>query len=221
MNSSDSGPTVEQGTTDQRLRDAVCSALRRFRPDRLLVISALPEGFPELEEGCANLLARVETSHVTGQASLECDAAMLPFGDESFDAVIAHHILADGSEAAFDEIQRVLKGDGQVIIIGRGRFGMRGEPLRDELPYIDARALCRNLRQRTFQVRQCEGFGVLGRPAHLSGPWQGTALPLSDAVMVRGRHQVQRPVVTHLRFSRPQTAGAQSSAYDGVRRQAV
>jgi len=221
MNPRDIQTDTARNNADRWLHEAVCSVLARLHPRRVLVISALPDGMPALEEGCAQLLARIETSRLAGSASLQCDARMLPFEDHSFNLVIAHHVLADGSEAELDEIQRVLCGEGQVIAIGRGRFGMRNDPLREALPALDARALCRNLRRRTFLVRQCEGFGVLGRPAHLSGPWRGTALPFSDAVFVRGRQQLRKPAVTHLRFSQPQAAGAQSAAYDGVRLQAA
>jgi SAM-dependent methyltransferase len=221
MSLHDTERDANKQSAGDRLRDAVRSAIARRRPDRLLVISALPAALPGLEDGCARLLARIETAHLTGASSLHCEAGALPFEDQAFDMVIAHHVLVDGSEAEMDEIQRVLGGDGQVIAIGRGRFGMRGDPLRAELPTVDVRALCRNLRRRAFQVRQCEGFGMLGMPAHLSRPWHGSALAFSDTVLIRGSHRVERPVVTPLRFGKPRAAAGHSAAYEGVRRQAT
>lgn len=221
MNQRDYQNDADRTPADSLLGDAVCSIIQRLHPRRVLAISAHPDGMPELDAACTGLLARVDTRHMSGMASLECRAGMLPFEDQAFNLVIVQHVLCDGNEPELDEIKRILRGDGQVIAIGRGRFGMRGEELRNELPHIDARALCRNLRQREFLVRQCEGFGVFGRPAHLAGRWTETVLPFSDAVLVRGQHEVQRPVVTPLRFSRPQTAGMQSTAAEGLRRQAA
>jgi len=57
----------------------------------------------------------------------QCDAAHLPFEDDSFDTVIANHMLyhVDDPDACLKEFARILKSGGQVIVSLNGRYHVR------------------------------------------------------------------------------------------------
>ena len=75
---------------------------------------------------CAKL---AEDSGWKGVSVMQADACALPFTDESFDAVVAFHILghllAHDRETAVSEIRRVLKPRGSVFVNAFGVNDMR------------------------------------------------------------------------------------------------
>lgn len=79
-----------------------------------------------VEEARANLGGTgVETSR--GFSFGVADAASLPFGDDSFDAVTAHHMLyhVPGREAALAEFRRVLEPGGRLYATTNGEENMQ------------------------------------------------------------------------------------------------
>lgn len=81
---------------------------------------------------CETLRANVSGPNVSVQ---QCDAATLPFASETFDAVVANHMLyhVDNPDDALAEFHRVLKPNGLLII------ALNGLDHLDELLDIGAR----------------------------------------------------------------------------------
>jgi hypothetical protein len=203
------------------LQSIINPLIARLAPQRLLVISASPEHLPRIEEGQSRLVARIEATGSPVSSSIVCSTGELPFEDGAFNMLIMHDVISDGTEIEIDEAHRVLTGNGQLLLIGRGRFGIRPAHLASGIPSLNARLVCSVLRERAFLIRQCEGLGIRNRRIHLHRSWQRTALPFSDLVLIRGRHTRHKTVVTPLKFSQPQAAGVRSTAMDSLFREAV
>jgi hypothetical protein len=221
MNQSNIDNTTARPAANLLLESLLTATLARLVPQRLLVISADPGSMPAIDRQTSGCVATIETAGLTGMASLQCSSELLPFEDGSFNMLIMHHILGDGGEPQLAEAQRVLTGNGQLMVIGRSRFGMRPDNRTSDIPALDVRSVCRNLKRRAFLIRQCEGLGFRGRRVHLQKSWQQLALPFSDLVLIRGRHTRLKPVATPLKFTQPQVAGVRSAALDGLSREAV
>lgn len=212
-------------TPGDLLGSELTGLIDRLLPRRVLLMSSHITSPPGcLRDGSVfgnSILTRVDSGDVNAASSVHCDIDSLPFEDGVFNMVIVNHSVSDQQTAQLTEAQRVLKGGGQIIVIGWGRFGSGpGKQSRDRSS-VDARFICRWLRQRNFQIRQCEGFGLRGRPVHLQGRWVKTVLPLADLVMIRALLQSPRAVITPITFNQTQTVGVRSAAFDGVNREAV
>ena len=211
-NMNQSGPVLES---------TVNSLIGRLRPQRLLIVSAHPASLPLIRTVHNCLVVRIETDGMTGHGSLQSRTESLPFEDGAFNMVIMHHVFSNGQEPELDEVQRVVAGHGQLLAIGRGRFGLPVETGETDIPNINARVLCQSLKQRAFEIRQCEGIGFRGRAVHWQKPWQQLAFSFNDLVLIRGQHKQHKPVVTRLRFSQPQAAGVGSAVPEALNRQGV
>jgi SAM-dependent methyltransferase len=86
-----------------------------------------------------------ELRQVPGAEVRQCDAADLPFADDSFDAVIANHMLyhLDDPAAALQEFARVLRPGGRLAASVNGRDHL--EELRAIGPAIGRPELLRGL----------------------------------------------------------------------------
>jgi hypothetical protein len=98
------------------------------------------------------------------------------------------------------ELARVLTGGGNLVIIGRGRFGSSPGDEHLKIHSLDSKSICRILRQQGFQIRHCEGFGFRGRRAHWAKSWQMPALPLADLIMIRAEYTQNNPILTPINF---------------------
>jgi SAM-dependent methyltransferase len=198
-------------------------AMARRRPQRILVLSGEPENCPDLHGLASRGVVRLDASGAAAAGAVCCNRAELPFQDSSFDAVVMHHVLSDGSEPELGEAERILTAGGEIFVLGRGRLGLVGRfgRPRNDLPRLWVGRMCRSLREHSFRIEQCVGMGLAGVRVNCDRRWQQPALPFADAVLIRGRHRAVDPIVTPLRFNRPQTVGVQSAAADSLSREAV
>jgi SAM-dependent methyltransferase len=210
------------------LESVLNSTLRQQRPHRVLVGDFQLNVFANFETSEVktqdrSLLVRVGDSGAAElmiSPDIRCRYDELPFEDHSFNMIVLHYPDIAADDGVLDELQRILAGGGQLIILGRGRWGKKTELVRFK-PSMNAASLSRRLQQKGFQIRQCEGFGIRSLKCHLSKPWQSLGLQLCNQVMIRAEHKSIRPVVTPFRFSQPQAAGVRSAALDGLNREAV
>ncbi|TDO30588.1 methyltransferase family protein [Kribbella sp. VKM Ac-2527] len=91
-----------------------------------------------------------ELRKVPGAEVRQCDATELPFGDGTFDVVIANHMLyhLDDPTAALREFARVLRNGGRLVAAVNGRDHM--QELRDLGPAIGRPAMLRGLTMNDF-----------------------------------------------------------------------
>ncbi len=203
----------------QLVRHTVLPEFARRRPERVLLISPIPEAFFDL--GNWNILTLHRGEQVKSDR-VACDTASLPFQDDQFDAVILHHVFSNGQEPELHEAWRVLRPGGDVFVLGHGSLGWRARPTRRRgvEPAMRVLKVCQQLRRRAFDIEQCAGSGWLGIPFYYERRWQRPALPFADTVLVHGRHRPLRPIVRPLRFGRPQAVGVRSTATESLYRKA-
>jgi len=212
-------PEQEQSITAM-FEEQLAALMRRLRPRSLLLVSSSPGTLPFAVFESLPLVIHVEAGPALGNTSLVCRKDLLPFADDELDMVLSHHLLHDGLEAELDEFHRVIRPGGQLLIIGTGRFAGKRRA-DDQTPWLDVRPVIQNLRSKTFEVRQCQGFGLRGKVASLAASWQRPALRFSDVIMIRGRFKDNQPAVTPLRFNQPGAGGIRVPALDGLNREAV
>jgi SAM-dependent methyltransferase len=198
------------------VRSAVIPELARRRPERTLLISPDPAIFPAL--GSWPLLT-VHGGIRSADDPVACDTAALPFRDDAFDAVLLHHVFADGREPELDEAWRVLAGGGDIFVLGQGPLS-RGWWDTDT-PRLSVRQVCQRLRQRAFVIEKCVGSGLLGLPLRWERRWQAPLLPLATTIVIHGRHRPLKPIMRSLRYGQPHPVGVRSTAAEGLYRKAV
>lgn len=205
---------------ENAVRFAVLPEIARGRPGRILLVSPEPAAFPAL--GSWPLVALRCGQNAEGD-SVACDTVALPFQDDVFDAVLLHHVFADGREPELEEAWRVLSGGGDLFVLGQGSLGLplRFYRQRGNWPGLRVRQVCQRLKERAFVIEQCTGSGILGIGARYAQRWQRPLLPFADTVVIHGRHRPLKPIVRPLRFGRPQTVGVRSAAADSLYRKAV
>jgi SAM-dependent methyltransferase len=205
---------------ESAVRLAVLPEIARRRPERILLVSPEPAAFPTL--GAWPLVA-LRCGQDTDSDPVACDTVALPFQDDVFDAVLLHHVFADGREPELDEAWRVLSGGGDLFVLGQGSLGrpLRFYGRRRHWPGLRVRQVCQRLRQRAFVIEHCTGSGILGLGVRCVQRWQRPMLPFVDTVVIHGRHRPLKPIVRPLGFGRPQTVGVRSAAADSLFRKAV
>ena len=202
------------------VKNIVLPAIRKRRPQRTLLISNDPAEFPDL--ACSNVVT-IHSGSGSPDDIVRCDTAKLPFQDDSFEIIVMHHVFSDGLEPELDEAERILAGDGELFVLGRGILGPRAQAAktRTVLPGLKVRQVCQRLKSRSFIIEHCAGNGLLGMPVSCDRRWQRPALPFADIIVVYGRRHQSKPIVTPLRFSQAQTVGVQAAAMDSLSRAAV
>ena len=198
----------------------VLPVILKRRPQRILLISSGPAGFPDLTG------PNVITLHSGGGGPddiLRCDTARLPFQDLSFEIIVMHHVLSDGHEPELGEAERILANDGELFVLGRGALGLRGRfaNTQNGLPGLKVRQVCARLKSRSFIIEHCAGFGLMGVRVSCHRRWQQPVLPFTDAIVIHGRRRQIKPIVTPIRFNQPQSVGVQSAAIDSLSREAM
>lgn len=210
-------------STSEGLLEALAEVLATRRPRRVLLVFAGSAAWPLGTESATFQLYQVSTHPQTGQVSVACRIDGLPFQSRSFDMVVAQGVLSDGSEPCLPELERVLEGGGQLVALGPGHWGgvWRGRRLNGAPTAIRPRQLCRRLRDDAFTIELCQGHGLAGTSLETGRGWSKPLLGLADNIFISARHQGSKPLVTPLRFARPQAVGARSAALDGLNREAA
>jgi len=199
--------------------------LARRRPARILVLKHASASDLPLEPVNSAQIIRLNTDEYSAHAMLRCRLAALPFEAATFDLVILHHLVSDGSEPCLAEALRVMIEGGDIVFSGLNSSGLRNRlgNRKHLLPALKLDKVCNYLKSQSFEVRQCllMGLGGFSRPAPRA-TWHGLGYPFADRVVLHGHHQSTIKNVSILRFKRSKVAAASTVALDGCSsRQAV
>jgi SAM-dependent methyltransferase len=192
--------------------------LARRRPERILVLKlARADDLPLQLLNSAEVI-RLSSGGPDAGAGLLCRIEALPFEEATFDLVILHHLVSDGSEKFLAEALRVLAAGGDIVISGLNSSGLRNRIAnrKHKVPAIKMNKICRVLKSRSFNIEQClsMGLGGFSRPAPKAA-WHGLRLPFADRVVLHGHHQSNMQNARILRFRDIKSAPRPSAALDG------
>jgi SAM-dependent methyltransferase len=192
--------------------------LSKRRPERVLVLKHAAASDLPVETVSPAQVIRLSTEEFSNQDLVRCRIAALPFEEATFDIVILHHLVSDGSEPFLTEALRVMAAGGDIVISGLNSSGLRNRigNRKHLLPALKLNRICSFLKSQSFNVEQClqMGLGGFSRPA-ARATWHGLSLPFADRVVLHGHHQSNMQNTNILRFKQVQPAGVASAALDG------
>ncbi len=192
--------------------------LARRRPARILVLKHAAAGDLELELVTPAQIVRISTDEWANDARLACRLDALPYEEASFDLVILHHLVSDGSEAFVTEALRVMIEGGDIVVSGLNSSGWRNRigNRKKQLPAMKLDRICHFLKSQSFNINQCllMGLGGFSRPAP-KATWHGLGYPFADRVVLHGHHQSNIQNASILRFKSAKAAAISSAALDG------
>jgi SAM-dependent methyltransferase len=192
--------------------------LARRRPRRILVLKhATANDLPVETEGSAQVI-RLSTEEFSPGALFRCRIEALPFEEATFDLVLLHHLVNDGSEPFISEALRVMIAGGDIVISGLNSSGLRNRigNRKRRLPALKLDRVCQFLKSRSFNVEQCMlmGLGGFSRPAPRA-TWHGLGYPFADRAVIHGHHQSNIIDTNVLRFKKAKSARLSAAALDG------
>jgi len=192
--------------------------LARRRPERILVLKHATAGDLQFELTSPAQVIRLSTQKDATGALVQSRLQALPFVEASFDLVILHHVVADGSEPFMAEVLRVLTAGGDLVLSGLNSSGLRNRLFnrRQKRPVLKLNKVCQFLKSRSINVELCllMGLGGFSHPSP-KATWHGLGYPFADRVMLHGHHQSNIKNAKILRFKQVQPAGLASAALDG------
>jgi hypothetical protein len=192
--------------------------LARRRPERILVLKHEAAGDLQFETTTPAQVIRLGTGEGASGAPLRCRLDELPFTDASFELVILHHAVGDGSEPLLPEVMRVLTAGGDLVVSGLNSSGLRSRFInrKPRMPALKLDKVCNYLKANSVNVELCllMGLGGFSRPAP-KATWHGLGYPFADRVMLHGHRQSAISNKNVLRFKRIQPAGLASVTLDG------
>lgn len=200
----------------------VQAVLAARRPRRVLLVSGTRDDL-ELPDRADCEVTRAALVPPRSTRAVACRSGDLPFQARVFDLVIALQVLSDGLEPALGELLRVLEPGGQLLVLGAGRWSLarRRDPQLRQAPTIRLAGLSRALRRRSFIIELRRGQGCCGLRIATGEGWRRPLLGFSDAIMVAARHRGRGPIITPLRFARPQAVNTRGPVLDGLNREAT
>ena len=212
-----SHPSV-QSAQHKLVQQLLSPLVAKRRPERILVIKQANAGDLPLQLTYAAQIIRLSTAARSDQAPLQCRLTELPFEQATFDLVILHHLISDGSEAFMNEVLRVTVAGGDLVVSGlnssglRNRFGNRDQ----RVPPLKLNKVCSFLKSHSFEIEHCLLMGVAGlsRPSPRS-TWHGIGWPCADRVVLHAHHKSNINNASVLRFKKPQSTRRASTAFDG------
>jgi SAM-dependent methyltransferase len=146
---------------------------------------------------------------------VRCESGQLPFQDKSFQSVVLHHVVSDGSETELQEAVRVLARDGVLIVLGLNRMGWRYrfQERSGQLPGLSPLKVKSRLESlhMTMQGFAGAGLGGMKRPVWMHSGFASLGAPLADIVLLQAKH-ANNPEVTPLRFRKSRAGVVQSAA---------
>jgi hypothetical protein len=194
--------------------------LARRRPERILVLKHEAAGDLQFEAAAAAQVIRLGTRGDAAGAPLHCRLHELPFAEASFELVILHHVVGDGSEPFLGEVMRVLTAGGDLVVSGLNSSGLRSRFINREprMPALKLDKVCNYLKANSINVELCllMGLGGFSRPAP-KATWHGLGYPFADRVMLHGHRHSAISSKNVLRVKRIQPAGIASVSLDGCR----
>ena len=192
--------------------------LARRRPARILLLKHADAGDLPLEVTHSGQIIRLSSDEPCAGSLLRCRISALPFEEATFDLVVLHHLVADGSETYMTEALRVLAAGGDIVVSGLNSSGLRNRIVnrKQQVPALKLDRICRFLKSQSFNVEKCllMGLGGFSRPAP-KATWHGLGLPFADRVVLHGHHQSHIENGHVLRFRQIKNAGGTSAALDG------
>ncbi|MCW8926646.1 MAG: class I SAM-dependent methyltransferase [Xanthomonadales bacterium] len=192
--------------------------LARRRPERILVLKHASAGDLQFELASPAQVIRLSTQIDAAGAVVQTRLQALPFVEASFDLVILHHVVADGSEPFLAEVLHVLTAGGDVVVSGLNSSGLRNRLFnrRQKRPVLRLSKVCHFLKSRSINVELCllMGLGGFSRPAP-KATWHGLGYPFADRVMLHGHRQSHIKNAKILRYKQVQPAGLVSATLDG------
>ena len=192
--------------------------LAKRRPARVLVLKHAASSDLPLEPVSSTQIIRLSTDEYSPGVMLTCRLTALPFEEASFDLVILHHLVSDGSEPCLSEALRVMIEGGDIVFSGLNSSGFRNRigNRRHLVPALKLDRVCSYLKSQSFDVRQCllMGLGGFSRPAP-KATWHGLGYPFADRVVLHGHHQSNIKNASILRFKTAKAAAASTVALDG------
>ncbi len=192
--------------------------LARRRPARILVLKHSSASDLPLEPVSTTQIIRLGTEEYSAHTRLRCRLAALPFEEATFDLVILHHLVSDGSEPCLLEALRVMIEGGDIVFSGLNSSGLRNRigNRKHLLPALKLDKVCNHLKSQSFNIQQCllMGLGGFSRPAP-KATWHGLGYPFADRVVLHGHHQSNIKNVSALHFKRSKVAAASTVALDG------
>lgn len=207
-------PSAQQALAEQLLQPL----LARRRPENILVLKHASSKDLQLEPASRARIVRLNTDEHSRQAMLKCRIEALPFEEATFDMVILHHLVSDGSEPYVAEALRVLIEGGDVVISGLNSTGLRNRIFnrKHELAALKLDKVCTVLKSSSFKVEQCllMGWGGFSRPAP-KATWHGVGFPFADRVILHGHHQSNATNGSILRFKPLKATAVTKAALDG------
>ncbi len=210
-------PSAQQALAEQLLRPL----LARRRPENILVLKHAAAKDLQLEAPVNARIVRLSTDENSRQAMLKCRLDALPFEEATFDMVILHHLVCDGSEPFVAEAFRVLIEGGDVVISGLNSSGLRNRIFnrKRELAALKLDKVYAILKSKSFKVEQCllMGWGGFSRPAP-KATWHGVGFPFADRVILHGHHQSNIANGSILRFKPLKATAVTNAALDGCSR---
>lgn len=198
--------------------------MAKRRPERVLVMKHTSAEDIPLEPVNRVQIIRLSAdetgSHEThASVAIRCRMGALPFEQASFDLVVLHQLVSDGSEQFLRSALRVLAAGGDLVISGLNSAGLRyrmGNRV-DKFPGLKLNRVCKYLKSQSFKIEHCLRLGLAGMPRPLrEDSWHGLALPFADRVVLHGHHQSNITNASILRFKQSQRARAASAALDGI-----
>ena len=192
--------------------------LARRRPARILVLKHANAADLLLEPVNSAHIIRLSDDEFAAGAMPRCRISALPFEEATFDLVILHHLVADGTEEHLAEALRVLAAGGDIVISGLNSSGLRNRFVnrKQRLPALKLNRICKFLKAESFSIEQCllMGMGGFSRPAP-KATWHGFGLPFADRVVMHGHHQSNITNARILGFKQLKTSARTSAALDG------
>lgn len=198
--------------------------MAKRRPGRVLVLKPAEAEDLALESISPVQIIRLSTEHAVANAPVRCRLGALPFAEASFDLVVLHQLISDGTEPVMQAALQVLVAGGDLVISGLNSAGLqyRIRNRKDQFPGLRINRIIENLKSESFKIEHCLRMGLAGmsRPAPKNcwhaDSWHGLVMPFADYVVLHGHHQSNIQNASILRFKQAKRSRVSSAALDGV-----
>lgn len=198
--------------------------MAKRRPQRVLVLKGAGADDLALKSISPVQIIRLSTDQDAAGASVRCRLGALPFEEASFDLVVLHQLISDGTEPVMQAVLQVLVAGGDLVISGLNSAGLqyRIRNRKDQFPGLRINRIIENLKSESFKIEHCLRMGLAGlsRPAPKNcwhaDSWHGLVMPFADFIVLHGHHQSNIQNASILRFKQTKRSRVSSTALDGV-----